>query len=176
MGDMHGTPQTPQAPEAHAVIFTGGSSASPEWRFRFGSRERTVALTPRLMVDQVAAALFAAREGHGIARALSYQVDDDIKAGRLVRLLEPFETPPLPVQLIIPSTRLMPMRVRRFLDFAIERLRRRPILTESGCLRRVQPRIPCGWMKAIKRTRSCTKFARGCTESGFTLTARTSDP
>jgi DNA-binding transcriptional LysR family regulator len=120
--DAHGTPGEPRGLGDHAIIVTSGSSGSPEWRFRFGSRERSVALTPRLTVNQVDAALFAARAGHGVARALSYQVDDDIKAGRLVRLLEEFETPPLPVQLIVPSTRLMPVRVRRFLDFAVERL------------------------------------------------------
>jgi DNA-binding transcriptional LysR family regulator len=124
----NGTPEEPAQLARHAIIFTAGSSASPEWRFLIGSRQRTVALMPRLTVNQVDAALFAAREGHGIARALSYQVADDLADGRLVRLLPVYETPPLSVQLVVPSTRHMTMRTRLFLDFAAARLTSLPVL------------------------------------------------
>jgi DNA-binding transcriptional LysR family regulator len=117
-----GTPAAPNELSRHAIIFTRGSSALAEWRLRSGGRERLVPLVPRLTVNQVDAALFAAREGVGIARALSYQVAGDLAAGRLVRLLEAYETPPLPVQLVVPTTQHMPLRVRRFLDVAAARL------------------------------------------------------
>ena len=123
-----GTPADPAALLRHAIIFTGGSSAPPEWHFQIGSHERRIALVPRLTVNQVDATLFAARAGHGIARALSYQVADDLTAGRLVRILERYETPPLPVQLVVPGTRHMAARVRRFLDFAAAELATLPVL------------------------------------------------
>ncbi len=64
----------------------------------------------------------AARQGHGIARVLSYQVAEDVKRGALVRILRDFERAPIPVHLVFPSARLMAPRVRAFLDFAVPRL------------------------------------------------------
>jgi DNA-binding transcriptional LysR family regulator len=124
----HGTPEQPSELTHHSIIYTRGSSAAPEWRLRIGGHERTLPLMPRFSVNQVDAALFAARAGQGIARALSYQVADDLDAGRLVRLLVAFETPPLPVQLVTPSVRHMAPHVRRFLEFAVARLGALPAL------------------------------------------------
>ncbi len=84
--------------------------------------ERSRRLAPRLMVNDVEATLVAARAGLGIASALSYQVAEDLAAGRLVRLLAAFEAPPMPVQLVVPSARLRPPRVRAFLDHAARQL------------------------------------------------------
>jgi DNA-binding transcriptional LysR family regulator len=123
-----GTPARPADLARHDVVFTASHPTPPEWRFRDGARERAVRLTPRLTVSHVEAAVSAAAQGHGIAAAFSYQVDDELRDGRLVRLLPRFERPPLPVQLVVPSARLMPMRVRLFLDHAASHLGRLPVI------------------------------------------------
>jgi DNA-binding transcriptional LysR family regulator len=79
-------------------------------------------LTPRLIVNDIDAALLAAKNGRGLARALSYQVADDIADGALVRLLPGLEPALLPVQLVVPGTRHMAPKVRAFLDHAVEEL------------------------------------------------------
>jgi DNA-binding transcriptional LysR family regulator len=107
----------------HEAIYTSGRPVSIEWRLMEGGRERIIRLTPRLIVNQVEAALSAAREGLGIARALSYQVADDLAAGRLVRLLPCAEPSPWPVHLVASSARHMPARTRAFLDHAAESLK-----------------------------------------------------
>jgi DNA-binding transcriptional LysR family regulator len=75
-------------------------------------------LAPRLLVNDVDARLAAARSGQGIVRVLSYQVYDEIAAGKLIRLLRSFEPPPLPVQLLTASRAHMPPKIRAFLDLA----------------------------------------------------------
>jgi DNA-binding transcriptional LysR family regulator len=114
----NGMPRAPDELTNHAIIFTTGRSTPIEWRFRTGTRERAVHLAPRLLVNQVDAALLAAREGRGIASALSYQVADDLAKDRLLRLLGKFEREPEPVQLVTSTARLMPRRVRAFIDYA----------------------------------------------------------
>jgi len=99
-----------------------------EWRFREGTRGRVVRLAPRLLVNEVEAALVAARMGRGIAMALSYQVADDLAAGILMRLLPTHELPPLPVQLVAPG-------VRAFLDYAARHL---------GVLEAIRPSMRSG--------------------------------
>jgi DNA-binding transcriptional LysR family regulator len=83
-----------------------------------------VRFTPRLLVNDVEGVLHAAREGFGIARALSYQVAPDLAAGSLVRILADYEPPPLPVHLVYPSARHMAPRLRAFVDFAVAELGR----------------------------------------------------
>ncbi|WP_372399591.1 LysR family transcriptional regulator [Azospirillum sp. HJ39] len=117
-----GTPETPEDLAAHDVIVSTGRSGSPEWRFLIDGRERLVRVAPRLAVSHIDSALLAARDGHGIARPLSYQVADDIAAGTLVRLMPHAEPAPLPVHVVVPSARLMPGRVRAFLDHAVKGL------------------------------------------------------
>jgi DNA-binding transcriptional LysR family regulator len=65
----------------------------------------------------------AALAGHGVARLLSYQIGAEITAGRLVRLLTPFEPPPIPVSVVCPAGRHGSAKVRAFFDFAVARLR-----------------------------------------------------
>lgn len=126
-----GRPMTLEDLAQHAVIFTASYPALREWRFPAQGREHVLRLAPRLVTNQVEASLEAARSGLGIARVLSYQVSDDLAAGRLVRLLPETEPEPLPVHLLVPASRYMPARVRAFLDFAADTLARLPALVQE---------------------------------------------
>ncbi len=117
-----GTPARPGELAVHDTIFSTSTWGPLEWRFGSGARATVVRLAPRLLVNDVEARLAAARAGHGIARVLSYQVVDDLEAGRLVRLLRAFEPPPLPVQLVAASRAHMLPKIRAFLDLAAEQL------------------------------------------------------
>jgi DNA-binding transcriptional LysR family regulator len=50
-----------------------------------------------------------------------------VNAGRLKLLLRPFEAPPLPVSLVSPDARLMPQKLKAFMDFVGPRLKARLI-------------------------------------------------
>lgn len=115
-----GTPRTPSDLSKHNVIF--GAARPLEWRFRNAGRDQVVRLTPRLIVNDVDAMLLAVRAGRGIGRPLSYQVADDLASHALVRVLQEFEPPALPVHLLVPSTRHLATKVRAFLDHATRRL------------------------------------------------------
>lgn len=117
-----GKPKTPADLPQHDVIFTSGRLNALEWRFRHEGKERPVQLSPRLIVNEIDAALLAAKAGRGLTRALSYQVADDLANGSLVRLLSTYEPAPLPVQLVVSGTRHMAPKLRAFLDHAVEKL------------------------------------------------------
>lgn len=84
---------------------------------------RSVSFSPRLVVNNVRAAIASAVEGHGIVRLLSYHVAAEIEQGDLQILLEDLEPAPLPVHLVSPYGRLSVPKVRAFVDFALPRLR-----------------------------------------------------
>lgn len=117
-----GEPLAPADLSGHDVIFSSGRVTALEWRFRQGGKDRTVQLAPRLTVNEIDAAISAAKAGRGLARALSYQVADDLENGTLVRLLQAFEPASLPVQLVVSGTRHMAPKLRAFLDHAVAQL------------------------------------------------------
>jgi DNA-binding transcriptional LysR family regulator len=116
--ERRGTPAVPADLSSHELIMSTSVRSVAEWRFRAGAREHVVRYSPRLRVNDVEAMLTAACDGFGIARALSYQVEPLLRAGTLRRVLEDYEPEPLPVHLVMPSSRHMPPRLRAFVDFA----------------------------------------------------------
>jgi DNA-binding transcriptional LysR family regulator len=84
---------------------------------------QVVRIDPRLVVNTVEAAVDSAVEGRGLVRLFSYQVADEVAAGRLQVVLRDDEATALPVHLIMPEGRLSVAKVRAFVDFAVPRLK-----------------------------------------------------
>jgi DNA-binding transcriptional LysR family regulator len=121
-----GTPKHPRELSEHDMLAFTGLMPNRKWRYREGrGKAREIALTPTLEVNDAVVALRAAERGHGITIAVSYMVADALAAGRLVLVLEAFAPPPIPVQLVIPESRVISAKVRSFLDFAAPRLAER---------------------------------------------------
>ena len=120
----HGEPEQPEALPAHEVIAFDGMLAGGTWRFLRDGRHGTLALTPRLTVNDAQAAIMAAERGDGITGALSYMVAPQLAAGTLVSVLAAFSPPAVPVQLVYPQSRLLAAKVRAFVDYATPRLAR----------------------------------------------------
>jgi DNA-binding transcriptional LysR family regulator len=103
-----------------------GLDSGPDWQFeRAGARPVRARPAEVFSTNLVDAALEACRKGLGCGRFLSYQVHDDLAAGRLVRLLPEWEPEAVPVQLVFPHSRLLSVRVRAFVDWAGPRLAER---------------------------------------------------
>ena len=131
--ERRGVPRAPGHLVHHEAIL-GTLRGNTEWAFsRAGHAGRAAArlvprLTGRLRVDDVETRLRAAREARGVAQLLSYQVADDLAAGRLVRLLQAWEAPPLPVHLVTKGRAHRAPKIDAFLDFAAKRLQALPLL------------------------------------------------
>ena len=133
----HGEPREPAELAQHdAIGFSQDGSAYAPWAFhrgRDGADDRVVErelAQPRiqLVTNSNDVCIEAAVRGLGLTRAMAYQVDAELRAGRLKVLLAEFEPPPIPVQLVYVAGRKAPAKVRAFVDFAVERLRGLPVL------------------------------------------------
>lgn len=117
----HGEPRTPADLARYASIaFSIGGEAPEPWGFASGESVRP---RSQLLVNSNDVAIAGAVAGHGLARVLSYQIAPQLRAGALRLVLEDFEPAPVPVSLVTLEGRRAAPRVRRFLDFAVERLR-----------------------------------------------------
>ena len=76
----------------------------------------------RLSVNHVDAAVAAAVAGLGVVRTLSYQIADDVAAGRLETVLTDDTAPALPISLLFQSGRRDHPNVRAFIDAAKQHL------------------------------------------------------
>lgn len=112
-----GTPRRPEELHAFPRVVFDSPFLSP-WRFR----DQTIEDVPRLLVSSPDAAADAAIHGVGATLLLEHDVADAVRARKLRVILQGFEADPVPVHLVHPS-RDMPVKLRRFIDFAVPRLR-----------------------------------------------------
>jgi DNA-binding transcriptional LysR family regulator len=118
----HGLPERPQDLAQHRIAVSVGASASLDWSFGDDAHAQSVRVAPVLSVSTLRAAIGEAQAGWAMTRVLSYQVRDDLAAGRLQAVLEAFEPPPLPVCLVFPRSRIPSARLMAFVELASERL------------------------------------------------------
>jgi len=121
-----GTPQHPSEIVHHTVIAATGASIQPEWRFIEETKLQGYKVQPRFTVTSNDAVIEAARCGLGLARLLSYQAAPWIASGDLLPVLQEFELPPVPVNIVHRDGRQGSARVRAFIDLLAERLRGDP--------------------------------------------------
>lgn len=120
----YGVPDTPHDLLRFPCVAVDVPSLAATWRFGGqGAHAVEVDISPRLAVTTPEAAAAAAQRGVGVARLLHYQVADAVRQGTLRIVLETFEPAPVPVHLVHASRGQMPLKMRRFLDVAVPRLR-----------------------------------------------------
>ncbi len=123
--DRFGTPEVPADLLKLPCVAIDTPVPSLGWLFRapVSGTVIDVPIVPRLSVTTTEAAADAAIRHVGVARLLHYQVADAVTAGDLRIILDAFELPPVPVSLLHVSRAQMPLKMRRFIDFAAPRLR-----------------------------------------------------
>ncbi|WP_324291688.1 LysR substrate-binding domain-containing protein [Cupriavidus sp. D39] len=130
-------PGTPDDLLSHDCVTYERYAVGSNWEFPSRGRSLKVEVPSRLVVDSVEAAVVAAAEAAGIARVASYQIEELVKSGSLVMLLEAFEPLPAPVNLMYAGQGQIPLKLRAFIDFAVPRLRER-----LGLAHAAGPRTP----------------------------------
>jgi DNA-binding transcriptional LysR family regulator len=122
--ERHGAPAEPADLAAHRCVGFTGLSPGHEWAFRAEGRALLSTVSPAYSSNQIDVALQACRDGLGLGQFLCYQVNAALAEGALARVLESFEPPPSPVNLIYPGSRLLSSNVRSLVDWMAPRLRR----------------------------------------------------
>lgn len=118
-----GRPATPADIKAHHTISFSPAHGGREWSFadpNDPTRELRVPIEPRLATSSGDVAIDFARESGGLVRALHYQLAPYLATGELEIVLQDFERAPSPIHALYPSARLLPARVRAFLELALK--------------------------------------------------------
>jgi DNA-binding transcriptional LysR family regulator len=137
-----GTPAHPRDLGKHDCIAWSALGPLNSWWFRGLGGDQTFPIHVRMSTTIAESALAAAEAGLGIVQATSYQAEQGVREGRLVILLSRFECASTPVSLVHASNRLLPVKLRAFIDFAVPRLEAR--------LRAIEQSIGAGASRSAK--------------------------
>ena len=85
-------------------------------------RQAPLRLAPVLRSDDTTLTLHAVRAGIGMSFLPEWLVDEDIAAGRLLRLVPDYAAPPVTLFAVYTSRQYMAPKLRSFIDFLGERL------------------------------------------------------
>ncbi|HBY85714.1 MAG TPA: LysR family transcriptional regulator, partial [Colwellia sp.] len=106
----------------HSLIAANTGSLNPDWQFLVNKQNETVKINPRLTVTTNQGAINAAKNGLGITRVISYQVAEELKNNKLKILLENFEHPAKPINIVHREDKFSSAKVRSFIDLLAEDL------------------------------------------------------
>jgi DNA-binding transcriptional LysR family regulator len=123
-----GHPRVPADLADHACLLLVGSRGRQDhWPLLDRDGVRTeVAVSGRMESTLGEILRDAALAGEGIAMHSVWHVADDLRAGRLVRVLPGYAPPTTGIHAVMPERRLVPPRTRAFVDFLVEELGRSP--------------------------------------------------
>ncbi|MEX2642453.1 MAG: LysR family transcriptional regulator [Acetobacterales bacterium] len=118
-----GRPAAPADLAAHDCLAYAGTG---NWRFAGPDGEVTVPVHGRLRANNGDALRAATLGGLGVALLPTFLVGDDLRQGRLERLLPGWEPPEAGIFAIYPHTRFLSAKVRAFIDFLVRRFNPTP--------------------------------------------------
>ncbi len=122
--EHHGRPESPtQLTDHEWLIFTRLPSPF-HWTFTKNKRQERVQVKGRLRSNNADAIRSSLLAGAGITAQAAFLVDDDIKAGRLERLLPEWDCGSVGMYAVYQDRRYQQTRVRLFIDFVSEEFNR----------------------------------------------------
>lgn len=118
----NGMPKTPRDLEDHpAIVFAAGPSPNL-WTLFDQDDEVEVRVTPRLAVNDLELMLDAARAEIGIGWIPDHACAEDLRAGRLRRVLPDWCSAEVPLSAVYPTARHLSPKVATFIDTVRETL------------------------------------------------------
>ncbi len=118
----HGTPRTPEDLLEHNCLRLYAVSAWNDWEFEDDDGTRVLEVSGNFETNSADAVYRATLAGLGIARLSVYLVADDLRLGRLVRLLPEYAHEKADILAVYPNRRNLAPKVRAFVDFMVEHM------------------------------------------------------
>ncbi|MFV8750539.1 LysR family transcriptional regulator [Nannocystaceae bacterium ST9] len=118
----HGPIDEPEALAELACLVYAFDRAPASWTLERGDERRSVSISGPMVANSGRALVDAATHGLGIAYVPDIHSARQLAAGELVRVLPDWSSE-LPIHAVYPSSRLLPAKVRLFIDHLVEHLR-----------------------------------------------------
>lgn len=115
--DGHGEPMTPADLEHNAAVVFMSRGAPRAWQFKGPSGQIMIQPKGLIRTNDAEHIRAAVRAGLGVAHNSSWLFARDIASGAVRSLLNEYAPNPYPIHAIHPSGRIIPAKVKAFVDF-----------------------------------------------------------
>lgn len=119
--DRRGAPRSPHELRDHDCLIYAYNPQPKAWTFRRRGVDETVPVDGSLRANNGDFLRQLAIDGRGLALLPSFLVGEDVREGRLVRLLGDYDAGELGVYAVYTQRKFLPVRVRTLLDFLVAR-------------------------------------------------------
>jgi len=128
----HGVPQTPEDLASHNCLEYTYFESRGEWHLRDPTgADIVVPVSGRYLANNADVLRSTALAGGGIILVPTFLIGDDLRAGRLVRLLSNYPPPEQALHALYPPGRHLSAKVRTFVDFLVVRFGGEPAWDRS---------------------------------------------
>lgn len=124
--DKHGVIESPRDLLEHHCLTLSPSPTGDEYIFTGPEGEVRVRTQSVVMTNNTEMLRQFALQGMGIAVLPSYLAGNDLAHGRLVRLLPDYRLAPFDINVVYPSRRHMPAKLRTFIDHLVDHFAQTP--------------------------------------------------
>jgi DNA-binding transcriptional LysR family regulator len=126
--ERFGTPKTPADLTEHNCLIYSRLDSVNVWHFSRKGRNYTVTVTGNLQCDNGDTLLESAIAGLGLLVLPYWMIHKQLDSGELQVVIQDYEPSPLPIHVVYPQRRFLPLKVRCFVEFLIEEFSADPVL------------------------------------------------
>jgi DNA-binding transcriptional LysR family regulator len=117
-----GTPRTPEDLKKHTCLIYTLSTSPFDWKFAAGNRTVTVRVNGGIQSNNGQFLMSFLHAGMGIVLLPDFTVGEEIRSGRLKRILENYPVEPHDLYVVYPANRHQSPKLRAFMDMATQHL------------------------------------------------------
>ncbi|HWK35463.1 LysR family transcriptional regulator [Sphingomonas sp.] len=121
--ERHGVPQSHVDLSRFDLLAWGTIDVKAQWQLMRADDEVTVEFRPRLVCNDLMLLRQSVLSGLGIAPLPAFICKHELAEGRMAEVLPGWRPPGRSFYAVFPHQQAMPVRVRTFIDFLVERLR-----------------------------------------------------
>lgn len=121
--ERNGTPQSHVDLARFDLLTWGSVDMKAQWHLHHGDHQVMVEFRPRLVCNDLMLLRQSVLSGLGVAALPAYICKRDLAEGRMAEVLPGWRPPARSFFAVFPHQNVMPVRVRSFIDFLVERLR-----------------------------------------------------
>ncbi|MDR0253668.1 MAG: substrate binding domain-containing protein [Brucellaceae bacterium] len=115
-----GVPKVLEELSGHSCLTFMHGGKVADWRFAVEGNLRTLPVQGRFCAGNAEALRDGVLAGYGIGQLATFLIGDDLRAGRLVPVLDAYAVNGEPIRAVYPSPRHLSPKVRRFIDLLAE--------------------------------------------------------
>ena len=126
--EQHGVPQNPEELADHNCIIYSQLSTLAVWQFARAGQDISVHVGGKFRCDNGDTVLEAAIAGVGFAMLPHWMIHSQLDSDLLRVVMPEFQLASLPVHAVYPQRRYLPLKVRCFIEFLLEKFATNPII------------------------------------------------